>query len=86
MNASDSTPPSGESVSDASVDYEQLGQTLLQSELERQGTVLNQQFLQVAEKARRGDRVDQEDLDELKKHLELARQLTVTVEEAIDDE
>jgi hypothetical protein len=75
------TPPSGESVSDASVDYQNLGQTLVRSELERLGYDLRERFTQVGLRADRGD-LDEDDLRQLRAELDHATQLVEAIEEA----
>jgi hypothetical protein len=84
-NASEPTPPSGESVSDASVDYESIGQRLLQAELERHAADLAVSFRQVAQQVRRGEDVDAEDLAQLRSELNDATALLELVEEAVSE-
>jgi tRNA threonylcarbamoyladenosine modification (KEOPS) complex Pcc1 subunit len=84
-NADKPTPPNGESVSDASVDYESIGQRLLQAELERHADELAVSFRQTAQQVRRGEDVDAEDLAQLRSELNSAVVLVELVEEAMSE-
>lgn len=47
MDASDDTPRTGENVSEAQVDYQKLGQKLLERELERHAYEIRERFTAV---------------------------------------
>jgi hypothetical protein len=84
MNANDDTPCSGESVSDASVDYEKLAQALLSRELERHGHNLKEAFWSVSGSLDRGEGLDAEEWSELEEQVRQARFLVERVEEAME--
>lgn len=83
MNASDTTPSSGECVSEESIDYQQLGQTLLRGELERHADDLAVTFRQKSIKIERGDGLDGADVAELLDELHQARVLVEAVQESL---
>jgi len=47
-NANDDSPSTGKESSDASVDYQKLGQTLLSQELERHAYDVREKFMEVS--------------------------------------
>lgn len=84
MNANDDTPRSGENVSGESVDYEQLGQTLLRQQLDLRGAALSRVFMEASQAVERGDGLDAEDLSELEHELRRAQFLVEDVREAME--
>lgn len=87
MTANDDTPPSGENVSDESVDYQSIGQTLLRGELERVGYAVRDEFQQLSMKVERGGDLDESDVSQLRAALDEAAQLVDLIEkEGLDDE
>jgi hypothetical protein len=66
MDASPSSPRSGESVSENSaVDWETLGRQLLAGELERQAFALRDQYLRLAKQVKNGEEIGVEELAQL---------------------
>jgi hypothetical protein len=86
MNADKSTPPSGESVTDASVDYQKLGQTLLSRELERHAYDLREVFMSASVAVDRDGDLDADDLLRLEVELEQARFLVEDLREAMGND
>lgn len=84
MNASDSSSPSRENVSDESVDYEQLGKTLLFRELERHAYGIREEFIAARGKVERGEELDRDDVDALRSELNNAQFLVDEIEEALE--
>ena len=84
MNANDGTPCNGESVSDASVDYQNIGQRLLYRELERHAYAVRESFMAAAVAVERGDDLDAGDVVELEEQLEQAQYLVESLREALE--
>jgi ClpP class serine protease len=85
MNANDDTPSSGESVSNGS-NWESVGRELLQSEVEKASGEVWETYRLFAERVARGDRVDGEDLSELRDaHHQLTMVLELVEELAEED-
>jgi TolA-binding protein len=84
-NASDDSPSTGKESSDASIDYQNLGQTLLSQELERHAYALRESFVAASTAVERGDRLDADDVSELEEQLRQAQFLVEELREAVDD-
>jgi hypothetical protein len=84
MDASESNPGKGNESSDASVDYQQLGQTLLRWRLEHIGYSLQDEFTRVSRKAGRGEEIDRDDLRQLEYRVERASMLVSELREAME--
>lgn len=80
------TPPSGESLSNSAVDYEQLGQELLIAELEKQAYDLRDLYFEVARAAKRGEEIGERELRKLDEADRITRDLKKLVEEAVADD
>jgi hypothetical protein len=85
MNANDDTSPSGESVSDASISYQNLGQRLLCREFERQGYAVRDSFMAAAVAVEHGDGLDAGDVRELQEQVKQAQLLVELLRESLDD-
>lgn len=85
MTAHESTPPSGESVSDDCTD-DQTGEYNLQFELEYHGQSLRDAFFQPAAVLDKGGSLSQDDIREMREAIEHASRFVDLVEEAGVDE
>lgn len=79
-----STPRSGESVSDASVDYEKLAQALLSRELERRACDFHEIFMASSRAVGRGEDLDAATLRELEQQITQAEFLVEELREAME--
>ena len=84
MNANDDSSRSRESVSDASIDYEKLAQTLLSRELERHAYDIRVVFMAASAAVERGDGLDAADLRDLEGELERAQFFLDELREAME--
>lgn len=83
-DASSNSPRNGECVSDESVDYEQLGQTLLSQQFELRGAALRGLFMEAAQAVDQDGSLDVEDLRALEDELRRAQFLVEDVREAME--
>ena len=86
MNANDDTPCNGESVSDASVDYQSIGQRLLCQELERHAYAVREEFMEKSVAVDHGADLTETDVAELEEALRQAQFLVEDLREAVDDD
>ena len=84
MTANQSTPSNEGKGSVASLDYQNVGQTLLQSELERHGFAIRESFLKASDRVARGDSLDERDVRDLREDLEQAKMLVDVIEESME--
>lgn len=84
MNASDDTPCSGESVSDAST-WETVARKLLRSELERVGGDLRESFYRLSLSIGSGEPVDPKAVDALGLQMMEAQILVEYLEQLADE-
>jgi hypothetical protein len=84
MNASDDSPSTGKESSDASVDYQNLGQTLLSRELERHAYDIREVFMAASVAVDRGDDLDADDVADLEEQLQQAQFLVDNLREAME--
>lgn len=87
MDASPSSPRSGESVSeDSAVNYERLARDLLITKLELEATEIRDAYTEVARTLKDGDDIDHEDVEKLQWANTLTRDLLQLVEESMESD
>jgi len=84
MNANDDTPCNGESVSDASVNYQNIGQRLLYRELERHAYAVREEFIEKSVAVGHGSDLTEMDVAELEEQLQQAQFLVEDLREALE--
>lgn len=85
MTPEDSTPRSGESLSNSSINYERLARDLLIDELEFQAYEIRDLYFQVARTLKDGGDLGAEELHKLQSADARSRDLVQLVKESIED-